>query len=214
MMKLAYKGYVHLEMQQTVWGLPQAGILANKRLRHKLAPFSYYEHVNTPGLWYYESRPISFMLVVDNFGVKYETKVDIDHLIGAIKSTYTLTKDWTGNLYCSISLDWDYENRTVDILMLEYIKKKLQEYKHVKANCVQNCPYSPAPKQYEIKAQAPLPPTQSPRLKEKGIKQVQQIIRSILYYPWAINLTILTASNTTAVEQTTVMECTLEKCMQ
>ncbi len=27
---LAYKGYVHLKMRQAVWGLPQAGILANK----------------------------------------------------------------------------------------------------------------------------------------------------------------------------------------
>jgi hypothetical protein len=29
---LAYKGYIHLEMRRAVWGLPQAGILANKRL--------------------------------------------------------------------------------------------------------------------------------------------------------------------------------------
>ncbi len=28
--KLAYKGYVHLKMRQAVWGLLQAGILANK----------------------------------------------------------------------------------------------------------------------------------------------------------------------------------------
>ncbi len=82
MMKLAYNRYVHLEMQQAVWGLPQASILANKRLRQKLTPFGYYKHVNTPGLWYHESQPISFTLVVDNFGVKYETKNDVNHLIG------------------------------------------------------------------------------------------------------------------------------------
>jgi hypothetical protein len=39
---LAYKGFVHLEMQRAVWGLPQAGILANKCLHHKLAPFGYF----------------------------------------------------------------------------------------------------------------------------------------------------------------------------
>jgi len=37
--ELALNGYVHLEMRRAVWGLPQAGILANKRLRRKLAPF-------------------------------------------------------------------------------------------------------------------------------------------------------------------------------
>jgi hypothetical protein len=52
------------------------------------------------------------------FGVKNKTQDDINHLIGPIKSMYTLTKDWTGNLYCGITLNWDYKNRTVDILML------------------------------------------------------------------------------------------------
>jgi hypothetical protein len=49
MKQLAYQGYVHLEMCHPVWGLPQADILANKVLRCKLAPFGFYEHVNTPG---------------------------------------------------------------------------------------------------------------------------------------------------------------------
>ncbi len=96
---LTYKGFVHLEMQQAVWGLPQAGIFANKCLRRKLAPFGYYKHISTPGLWYHETRPILFTLVVDNFGVEYVNKEDIDHLIASIKKIYTLTKDWTGNLY-------------------------------------------------------------------------------------------------------------------
>jgi hypothetical protein len=141
MVKMVYKRYIHLEMQRAVWGLPQAGILAKKHRRCKLDPFGYYKHVNTLGLWYHESRPISLTLVVDNFGIKYKTKDDINHLIGAIKSTYTVTEDWTGNLHCSITLNWDYENRMVDILMLGYIEKKLQEYRHLKLTCIQNCPY-------------------------------------------------------------------------
>jgi hypothetical protein len=70
MKQLAYKGCIHLEMWHAVWGLPQAAILLNKRLHHKLAPFGHFEHINTPGLWYHESCPISFTLVVDDFGVK------------------------------------------------------------------------------------------------------------------------------------------------
>jgi hypothetical protein len=30
--KHAKEGWVHLKMQRGIWGLPQAGILANKRL--------------------------------------------------------------------------------------------------------------------------------------------------------------------------------------
>ncbi len=79
----------------------------NKRLRRKLVPFGYYKCIKTPGLWKHETRPLTFSLVADDFGVKYESKDDVDHLIASIKSTYKVTKDWTGNLYCSISLNWD-----------------------------------------------------------------------------------------------------------
>jgi hypothetical protein len=72
--KQALNRFVHLEMRRAVWGLPQAGILANKRLRRKFAPFGYYECVNTLGLWYHILRPISFTLVDDDFGVKYVGK--------------------------------------------------------------------------------------------------------------------------------------------
>ncbi len=43
-------GWIYMEMRQAVWGLPQAKILANRRLRRKLVPFRYYECVETPGL--------------------------------------------------------------------------------------------------------------------------------------------------------------------
>jgi hypothetical protein len=82
---LAYKGNVHLEMRRAVWGLPQAGILANKRLWHKLALLGCCKHVNTPGLWYHESHPISFTLIVNNIGVKYVNKEDVNHLVKSMK---------------------------------------------------------------------------------------------------------------------------------
>jgi hypothetical protein len=113
-----------LEMRQAVWGLPQVGILANKCLRQKLAPFGYFESTNTPGLWYHKTHPIMFTMVVDDFGVKYVNKDDMDHLIASIKKNYILTEVWMGNVYCGIHLDWDYAGWMVDISMLGYIKKK------------------------------------------------------------------------------------------
>ena len=138
--ELAIKGWVYIEMRHMVWGLPQAGILANKRLRRKLAPFGYHECVNTPGLWRHETRAISFTLVVDDFGVKYVRKEDVDHLIASIKSTYSLTKDWTGNMYCGITLEWDYENRHVNISMPGYIKKRFARVRVHNAQKVADMP--------------------------------------------------------------------------
>ena len=54
-----------------MYGLPQAGIIAQKLLEERLAKHGYRQSVTTPGLWKHDTRPICFSLVVDNFGVKY-----------------------------------------------------------------------------------------------------------------------------------------------
>ncbi len=47
---------------------------------------------------------------------------------------------------------------------------------------MQTTPYTPAPKQFGSEAQRPLPTDTSPLLDKKGIRRVQQIVGSILYY--------------------------------
>jgi hypothetical protein len=184
---------VHLELRHAVWGLPRVGILAKKQLRWKLDPFRYHECLNVPGLCYHETCPISFTLMGNNFGVKYINDNDFKHLIASLKTMYKLTEDWTGDLYCGIALDWDYINRTVDITMPGYIQKKLV------SNWMQKCPYLPEPKKFGSKAQAPLPPNDTPKLDAKGIKYVQKIVRSILYY-------VLMALSSIAIKQTKATE--------
>jgi hypothetical protein len=87
-----HRGCIYLEMQRAVWGLPQAGILANKLLCKRLAPHGYYECKQTPGLWKHTSWPISFTLVVDNFGVKYTNQGDVNYLIGSLRRIMNLPK--------------------------------------------------------------------------------------------------------------------------
>ena len=51
--QLYYKvlnGFVYMEIRRGMYGLPQAGILANKLLRKRLKPHGYYEVPHTPGL--------------------------------------------------------------------------------------------------------------------------------------------------------------------
>jgi hypothetical protein len=212
--KHALHGFVYLEMRRAVWGLPQAGILANKLLRRRLLPHGYYECANTPGLWKHVSRPISFTLVVDDFGVKYVGKEHATHLIDCIKEKYGVTEDWTGDLYCGIKLKWDYVARTLDISMPGYIKKLLQKYKHRMPKRQQHCPYSPAPKQYGAKAQAPLPVDISPKLSPEEIKEIQRVVGSILYYARAVDITVLMALSSIAIEQTKGTTSTMGKAKQ
>jgi hypothetical protein len=145
--------------RRAVQGLPHAGILANKCLCRKLAPFGYYESVNTPGLWHHALRPLTFTLVIDNYEVKFANKDDVNHLISSISTMHKLTKDWTNNLYCGITLEWDYVTRTVDISMPGYIKKKLQKYEHVIDNKRQTCPSHPSQRNLAWSNERPSHPT-------------------------------------------------------
>ncbi len=139
-------------MSCMVWGLPQAGILANKLLQKRLLLHGYCECANTPALSKHNTRTIMFTLVVDNVEIKYVGKEHADHLIWCVKQKYELIKDWSGNLSCGIKLKWDYDARTLDISMLGYIKKLLLKCKHRMPTKPQHCPYAPAPKQYGAKA--------------------------------------------------------------
>jgi len=114
-----------------MYGLPQAGILANKLLRERLARHGYFEQLQTPGLWKHTSCPIWFNLCVDDFGVKYIGDDNLKHLFAALpKETYDIVEDWSGNLYCGILLDWNYDKRYVDISMSTYVGKQLLRYEH------------------------------------------------------------------------------------
>ena len=94
-----------MEFRKAIYGIPQAGVLANKLLKKQLAPAGYYEIPHTPGLWKHVSRPIAFTLVVDEFCVKYVGKKNADHLVASLKGTYKISEDWTGSLYCGINLE-------------------------------------------------------------------------------------------------------------
>jgi hypothetical protein len=109
--------------------------------------------INYPG----EPQPILFTLLVDNFGMKYINKDDVNHLIKFLKQKYKLTKDLDRNLYCGIKLKWNYDYRTLDILMPGYIIKQLQKYKHAIPTKPKHCPYTPQPRQYGSNAQSHCP---------------------------------------------------------
>jgi hypothetical protein len=77
---LAVDGWVYIEIRKGMYGLKQAGLIANQLLQTRLAPFGYYPAHHTPGLWLHITRPISFTLVVDDFTVKYVGKQHVEHL--------------------------------------------------------------------------------------------------------------------------------------
>ncbi len=90
-----------------MYGLPQAGIIAQNLLTKHLHKAGYQQSKNTPGYWCHNWRPISFTLVVNNFGVKYINKEDVKHLASVLKQDYEIDIDWEGTQYLGLMLDWD-----------------------------------------------------------------------------------------------------------
>jgi hypothetical protein len=127
---LAVDGWVYIEIRKGVYGLKQAGVLANQLLQTRLAPFGYYPALHTPGLWLHKTRPISFTLLVDDFTVKYVGKQHAEHLRNALLQTYELTTDWMATLYSGMTLKWDYDKRTCDISMHGYVSNVLSKFQH------------------------------------------------------------------------------------
>jgi hypothetical protein len=101
---LAVDGWVYIEIRKGMYGLKQAGLLANQLLQNRLAPFGYYPERHTPGLWLHKTRPISFSLVVVDFAVKYVGKKHADHLRNALLKTYELITDWAATVYSGMTL--------------------------------------------------------------------------------------------------------------
>ena len=78
-------------------GLKQAVKIAHDRLKTHLKKYEYRPCRHTPALWAHTTRPISFTLVVDNFGVKYVGGRHLDHLINVLRDQYRITVGLTGN---------------------------------------------------------------------------------------------------------------------
>jgi hypothetical protein len=89
LIKLAQDAKVYTEIQKGMYGLHQAGILANELLQRNLAKDGYRPTQHTHGLWTHNTRPISFLLLVDDFGVKYVGRELAEHLMECIKKIIT-----------------------------------------------------------------------------------------------------------------------------
>ena len=83
-----------MEIQKGMYGLTQAGNISNDKLKLNLAKFGYEPAPITPGIGRYQTFPLQFSLVVDDFGIKYERQEDITHLLNALNTIYKYLRTW------------------------------------------------------------------------------------------------------------------------
>ena len=200
--KLVHNDHVYIEIRKGMYGLKQAGVLANLHLESLLKKDGYIKTKHTPGLWKHINRPIAFTLCVDDFGVKYIGKQHAEHLIRTLEKHYeALTVDWEGTKFCGIDMKWNYHKRVCDISIQDYVARtltKFSNWQHIR-RC--HSPSKYIPPQYGQKIQYAAPADTTTPLNDDKIKQLQQVIGRFLFYGRVTDYTMLHALNSLATAQ-------------
>jgi hypothetical protein len=204
---LAVNGWVYIKIQKGMYGLKQAGLLANQLLQTRLAPFGYFPARHTPGLWLHKTRPIFFTLVVDDFAAKYVVRQHAEHLWNALLRTYELTTDWTATVYSGMTLKRDYDKITCDILMPGYVSNVLSRFQHDAPKHPQHTPSRYATLVYGAKTQYATT-DETPPLTAQQCLTIQKVTGSVLYYARAVDPTAFMPLNDIATNQTKATEKT------
>ena len=183
-----------------MYGLRQARKIAHEDLKTHLVPYGYKPVRFTPGLWKHELSNLRFTLIVDDFGVKFTNLSQAHHLINVLKTKYELSIDWTGSLYCRVSLDWNYKQCEMVFLMPKYVKNLHEKYNHPTPTWQVYTSCKPEPIQYRVKCQTANINTSKPLPPEK-LKLLQSKLGTIYYYSRMMDLTTLVANNDISINQ-------------
>jgi hypothetical protein len=193
--------WLYLEICKGMYGLKQAGLLANQILQQILAPYGYYPARHTPELWLHKTRSIAFTLVVDDFAVKYVGKDNAHHLRNALLRQYEIKTDWGCTFYSGMTLKWYYQQRTCDISMSGYLANGLNKFQHDTLAHPQHTPSKYAMPIYVAKTQYTTG-DETPPLSAKQCTNIQKITGYVLYYARAVDTTVLMHLNDVTTEQT------------
>ena len=187
-----HNGYILFEINMGMYGLPQAGLLAQLRLMNKLLDNDYHE-TNTPCLFRHVSNGNTFTLIVDDFGIKYTSQAAIDHLIAVLRELYVIKINWTGDLYIGFTIKFHRDKRKVHLSMPDKIPKLLERFgKHITKGADSPAIYTPPT--YGNPHQSPTSDN-TPLLSDSAAKDVQGVVGSVLYYARGVDATMLPAVN-------------------
>ncbi len=211
--KATPNGYIYCEIQKGMYGLPQAGIIAQELLEERLQKHGYRQSQTTPGLWKHDTPPISFSLVVNDFGVKYVGKENTEHLLDTtVWHHYKCSCDWRGERYCGLTLKWDYKGKKVHVLMPGYVTKALTRFQHLPPVKSQDQPYLHAKPNYGAKTQHATAEDTTPLLDKAGQKFIQEVCGVFLFLARRVDDGLLPALSALASQQANPTEQTLVLC--
>jgi hypothetical protein len=184
-------GYVLAEISKGIYGLKQAGILAQQKLVQHLAAHDFPPISDeTPCIFRHKTKDVMFCLVVDDFGVKYKEKEDASGLLEVLRMEYAVKDDWSGCSYVGFRIKHDQDEGTMTLTMPKYISDAAERFgidttrkidNPLSTGCIGKDSTTPATPQQQ--------------------KRLQQIIGVLLYYARAIDSTVLTRISRLSTQQ-------------
>jgi hypothetical protein len=210
--KIARDSWIYFEICRGMYGLLQAGILANKLLRDRLAEFDYYKAATTPGLWHHKWRPVMFALIVNNFAIQYVGDAHLDHLCQALKKHYEVSEEIDGTRFAGMTLKWNYSpihaRRSFCLSMPGYILNVCTRYKHLMPLKHLLSPHKHREIIFGQTTQLTHIDPYSPPLSTEGVKRIQGIIGALLYYARTVDSKLLATLSTLSSQQATATDTT------
>jgi hypothetical protein len=101
-----------------------------------------------------------------------------------------------------LTLEWDYNSKTVDLSMPGYINAALHKYQHPAPTRPEHAPHKCNPPVYGAKAQHVEDDNNIPALSTKDVNKLQQLTGTLLYYARAVDPTLIMTINVLESEQT------------
>lgn len=210
--KVDAKGNLYIKCVSGMYGLPHAGIIAQRLLEERLNKAGYYQSDQTSGFWKHKWRPVSFSLIVDDFGVKYVGKEHAQHLMETLREFCTITEDWKGEKYIGIMLDWDYVRRQVHLSTLGYSKEALVRVRY-DLRKINDQPHKHLIPNYGAKVQFATKEDTTPAVGKEEQTFIQHVTGTFQYYTRPVDPPMVVALSAIAAEQSKPTERTLEKTL-
>ena len=128
-----------------------------------------------------------------------------------LKTKYEVTTDWTGSLYCRLTLDWNYAGGCVDISMPGYVIQALKQFGHPNPKRPQLAPHKWIDPVYGSTQQhQPTTESTTEPSDPKGITNVQSVNGTFIFYS-QVDRCILVDLNEIGSEQSKSTIDTMEK---
>ena len=194
------KAYIVFRIDKTMYGLKEAGKLSNLRLVSLLSSFGFHE-TSTPCLFKHVSRPILFVLVVDDFGVKYTNRSDFDFLVSCLSTLYHAKAHPIASKFLGFAVSHNRTARTFTVSYPGYASHLLARLRPLGVPPC-NSPSIYTPPVFGSRApQSPTGPDLSPSATPAQAKELQVAVGFLLYYGRCVDGRVLPATCALASEQ-------------